>query len=308
MFNFLSTIKENISSSLGIANKTAYNQNAMGFYLSDPKYWVNLNFKFVVADVGDAINGGNPFFKDIVDLAHKRGKPLVARYKLDHDAYTICPFGREDLLPVPAKDEMLQTLIQTLRHKTYQALVIDINDPLGHDGKPVAPTWISWGAKMFMKRVKAWLAINKPNVKLMIGVSDELVKEYASNTDLSEWIKEFDTFVPQSVSTKLLVESFPPGTEKPRYYGKTWKFWKYSNNFGLVLFNGNDAALKTYLGFGGVAKPEEPEVPVDSSKYVSKAEFDVLKAEFNGLKTAYWNHTHPLVKTGEDSIVVGKPK
>jgi hypothetical protein len=304
LLNSISTIKENI---LSIANKTAYSSNAMGFFLSDPKKWTNRNFQFVVADMGNVKNGANPLFKDIVDLAYTRGKPLMAFYKLDNAAYVDCPFGREDLLPSLAKDAMFQTLIQTLRFKTYQALVIDITDPLGHDGKPVDPAWISWTGKMFMKRVKAWLSINKPHVKLMLGISDELVKKYAPNTDLSEWIKEFDTFVPQVVPTKDLVNSFPPETEKPRYYGKTWKAWKYSNDSGLVLFNGNETALKNYLGFGAVVVPEEPETEPETG-YVSKVEFDALKSEFKTLKTAYWNHTHPLVKTGDDKVVVGKPK
>jgi hypothetical protein len=306
LLNSISTIKNNI---LSIVNKTAYSQNAIGLYLSDKSTWTNPAFDFIVGDVGDVLKGANPQFKYIVENAYKKNLPLIAVYKVDLDAYTNCPFNREDLLPSLIKDEMYQTLIKELRFKTFAALVININDPLGHDGKPVDPNWIDYTTRMFIKRVQAWLKIYKPNAKLLIGVSDTLIKENAPA--IARWISDFDVLIPQHVKTSDLVNSFPPDKEKPRYYGKTWKFWKYSDSSNLVLFNGNETALRSYLGLGVVEKPEEPEDPKPEpvTEYVSKVEFDALKSEFNALKTAYWAHTHPIVRgSKEDSFVVGKPK
>jgi hypothetical protein len=277
LLNSISTIKNNI---LSIVNKTAYSQNAIGLYLSDKSTWINSEFDFIVGYVGDVLKGANPKFKDIVDNAHKKNLPLIAFYKVDLAAYVNCPFGREDLLPPLAKDEMYQTLIKELRFKTFAALVLDINNPLDHYDKPVDPNWIDYTTRMFIKRVQAWLKIYKPKAKLLVGVSDTLIKENAPA--IAEWISNFDVLIPQNVLTKDLVNSFPPDKEKPRYYGKTWKFWKYSESSNLVLFNGSVDALRSYLGLGG-SVPVDPE-PEPVVEYVSKKEFDALKAEVTALK------------------------
>jgi hypothetical protein len=277
LLNSISTIKQNI---LSVVAKTAYSQNAIGLYLSDKSTWVNSEFDFIVGDVGDVLKGANPQFKYIVDNAYKKNLPLVAIYKVDLAAYVDCPFGREDLLPPLAKDKMYQTLIQELRFKTFAALVLDINHPFDHEGKPVDPNWIDYTTRMFIKRVQAWLAIYKPKAKLLVGVSDTLIKENAPA--IARWIGDFDVLIPQHVKTSDLVNSFPPDKEKPRYYGKTWKFWKYSESSNLVLFNGNVDALRNYLGLG-VSMPVDPE-PEPVTEYVSKKEFDALKKDFTALK------------------------
>jgi hypothetical protein len=283
MFNLLNSISTIKNSVLSIVNKTAYNQNAIGLYLSDKSTWINSEFDFIVGYVGDVLKGANPQFKTIVDNAYKKNLPLVAVYKVDLAAYVNCPFGREDLLPPLAKDEMYQTLIKELRFKTFAALVLDINNPLDHEDKFVDPNWIDYTTRMFVKRVQAWLAVYKPKAKLLIGVSDTLIKENAPA--IAEWIGDFDVLIPQHVKTADLVNSFPPDKEKPRYYGKTWKFWKYSETSNLVLFNGDVEALRSYLGLGSsVPVDPEPEDPKPVMEYVSKKDFDALKKDFTALK------------------------
>jgi hypothetical protein len=222
-----------------------YTKNALGRFVLDSNFSTS-GISFVVGLCAN-LNGINPEFKSIVERTHLAKLPLLAFYPYDANYYTQFFMDREDLLP-PLKDDIqFQNLINSLKFKTYQAVVIDISSPFDPNGKPVDPQWIFWGSQMFVKRVKKWLDVNKPTANLFISTNDEIVKKYSPN--MPEWIVDYDTFVNQM---DKISGSYP--TTKPRYYGQTWMFWKYWTN--LVLFNGSRSELNDFLDYKGDAESE----------------------------------------------------
>jgi hypothetical protein len=238
-----------------------YSKNAIGLSTKNAK-WTNTAFNFYVGEIGSLYDGANEVFQNIVEKAYAEKDPLIASFNFSPSYYMGYPM-KEELLPKPEKDEMLQMLIKALKFKTYHALVIKIEDHLDPNNDKAGDGWISWGAEVFVGRVSKWLELNKPNVKLLIGYSDEFVKKY-SPVAMPVWIKNYDTYV---IQNSPLVGSYPHGDEKPRHYAGTWKFWEYCNKPGLVLFNGDNAAMRKYLGYGVATPPitdpnDETEDPV----------------------------------------------
>jgi GH25 family lysozyme M1 (1,4-beta-N-acetylmuramidase) len=229
--------------------KFMYSDNDMGLYLEDKATWVNPNFKFIVAKAGD-ISGTNPVFKTIVENAVAKKTPLIALFPFNAHYYTEFVFNDESRLPKPEVDKMFQAFVESLKFKTYNAVVIEVKDVM-FNGKPESPNWIDWGLQMFMKRVKNWLSVNKPTAKLMISINDETVKTYCPN--LAMWLKDFDVYVDQPGVINRST-SYPIETSKPRHYGTTWKCWKFYDATPLVLFNGKVAS---YLN-GTFEPPVEP--------------------------------------------------
>jgi hypothetical protein len=249
-----------------------YTKNALGRFVLDSNFSTS-GISFVVGLCAN-FNGINPEFKAIVEKTHNSKLPLLAFYPYDANYYTQFFMDREDLLP-PLKDDIqFQNLTNSLKFKTYSAVVIDISSPFDPKGVPVDPQWITWGSQMFVKRISKWLSVNKPTANLLISTNDEVIKKYSPN--MPEWITDYDTFVNQR---DIISGSYP--TTKPRYYSQTWQLWKYWTN--LVLFNGNREQLNDYLDYNnGVALPDT--LPDNSGNEEVKIKLENIILQLQELK------------------------
>jgi hypothetical protein len=249
-----------------------YTKNALGRFVLDSNFSTS-GISFVVGLCAN-LNGINPEFKGIVERTHNSKLPLLAFYPYEANYYTQFFMDREDLLP-PLKDDIqFQNLTNSLKYKTYSAVVIDISSPFDPNGKPVDPQWITWGSQMFVKRVSKWLAINKPTAKLLLSTNDEVIKKYSPN--MPEWITDYDTFVNQR---DVISGSYP--TTKPRYYSQTWQLWKYWTN--LVLFNGDKSWLNLYLNYNNSGEVVGPDIPPKDNEEV-KIKLDNIILQLQELK------------------------
>jgi hypothetical protein len=245
-----------------------YTKNALGRFVLDSNFSTG-GISFITALCAN-INGINPKFKDIVDKTHAAKLPLLAFYPYDASYYTQYVMDREDLLPPLTKDIQFLNLTNSLKYKTYSTVVIDISSPFDPNGKPVDPQWITWGSKMFTKRVKEWLVKNKSTAKLLLSTNDKVIQEYSPT--MPTWIVEYDNFVNQK---DIISGSYP--TTKPRFYGETWKFWKYWTN--LVLFNGDRKALNSYLSYNGISDPVDPTIPSNNEEVKIKIDNIILQLQ-----------------------------
>jgi hypothetical protein len=302
-----------------------YSGNALGVYLKN-KADRDLNgFDFVVAQGGNWY-GVNPIIRTITDKAKSANLPVIIEFDYDPGYYTQYVLNREDLLPPLKDDEMYQAFLNatsTTVVGNYHAISIRVNNQLDQYGKEVDPDWISWGAKMFIKRVESWRNKYKPNMWIILNTSGDYIKNFA--IDMSIWVHNFEPYVIQKAA--LGSDSYPLATEKPRYYTPTWKFWEYygfgveqnsAKTFGLVVFNGNKDAFRTYMELDVQPEPEpepdpEPEPnpdPIDLSNYVKKEELAALQAQVDHLATIldgfmdeYEDHTH----NANVNVTVTKP-
>jgi hypothetical protein len=245
-----------------------YTKNALGRFVLDSNFNTT-GISFITALCAN-INGINPEFQKIVEKTHKAKLPLLAYYPFDFNYYTQFVFNDESRLPTWEKDIQFQNLINSLKYKTFSAVVIDMSNPFDGNGEPVDPNWIRWGGEMFMKRVKRFFELNKPKTKILLSTNDEIIKKYSP--EMPKWIVNYDSFVNQ---IDKISGSYP--TTKPRYYTQYWHFWKYYSN--LVLFNGDRFSLNMELGYNSGES-----IPVEEDKEEVKIKLENIILQLQELK------------------------
>jgi lysozyme len=248
-------------------DKNMYRDHAIGVYLKENPNWTQTAFRFVVGQSGNWY-GVNPNFKTISDNALAKKLPLITEFEYDCGCYTQYVMNREDLLPPLLTDEMYQAFLNATAVGKYVAIAIRIHNPLDQYGKIVDPKWISWGARMFLKRVSQWRDKYKPGMKIIVATSGDFIKNYA--IDMSLWVNNYEPYVIQKAA---IANSIPISTEVPRYYTSTCKFWEYYQNTskqGLVLFSGNVEKMNEYLHTNVPIPEPEPEEPESENENMLK--------------------------------------
>lgn len=227
-----------------------YKSKAM-LLLTDNAKWSNTAFAGYVGYVGKNLETEQPN-QDLAPIERKargEGKPFGVLYDFDMRYYTGNQTPRDPALWPPYNlDYPLKGFCEAIRARDIDFVVIRVMDPNDHTGKPGDAGWISYAAQTYVNNVFNFLKQNKPGVKLIVASSDAFMTQYAPA--MKNWIGNWQNWIDQIVPAHD--ESYPRTTDKPWYLGaaETWHFWRYLNGpaMGLVLFNGDEAALREWSG------------------------------------------------------------
>jgi GH25 family lysozyme M1 (1,4-beta-N-acetylmuramidase) len=268
-----------------------YKDKAIGLYTSAAG-WTNPEWDFIVGYAGGnwVPKGGNvlelepnPNLKAIEEQAHKEIKPFIALWDFEVSDYSLRQFdATEAAWPPESNDYPLQSLINALKNRQVDGLIIRVHNRTNRLGKQEDMAYVAFAAKKFIQRANKWLYTTKGTDKwTFVLTGDDFLRIDGKQENFYTWLKDWNVGIEQPAVLPLDSGAWPQATDKIRAVppSKGWRFWFHFNTtkLDMMLYNGTSEDMRLFLGFD--KKPQEPEPPkppvVDS---ISRAEFEAYKA------------------------------
>jgi hypothetical protein len=264
-----------------------WNTNAIGL-VTKTAGWANPAFDFIVGYAGGdwtrktdgtIVYEPNVNLKSIELQARAEKKPFLALWDFDVEYYSTAQYMPDDThWPPLDNDYPYKALVAALANRDIDGLVIRIMNRSNLAGKPELMSYVAYAAKQFVTRVNKWLYTTKGlRQQTIVLTTDAFLRQDKNGAEENfySWMKLDFPGIAVEQAAAGLVNSYPGDAEKPGAIGNTsWKFWYYlwspktepklaSRGNGLMLYNGDAAALRGYLGLGAVTPPVPVDPPVE---------------------------------------------
>jgi hypothetical protein len=247
--------------------------------------WKNPAFDFIIGYAGGNWTGTgndiklepNEALAPIERQARAEGKPFLALWDFEVDYYSEAQFMADDKhWPPLDNDYPYKACIAALESRDIDGLIVRVMNRKNLALKNEMMTYVAYAANKFITRVNEWLYSTKGlTEQTMILTADPFLRQ--DKDGAQEYFYAFmkPDFPIIAVEQKALglVEAYPGDAERPAAIGNTsWKFWYYwfiseplmaNRSDGLMLFNGDAAALRGFLGLPLDTPPVDPGTPDD---------------------------------------------
>jgi GH25 family lysozyme M1 (1,4-beta-N-acetylmuramidase) len=255
-----------------------YKDKAIGLYTSAAG-WTNPEWDFIVGYAGGnwVPKGGNvlelepnPNLKAIEEQAHKEIKPFIALWDFEVSDYSLRQFdATEAAWPPESNDYPLQSLINALKNRQVDGLIIRVHNRTNRLGKLEDMAYVAFAAKKFIQRANKWLYTTKGTDKwTFVLTDDDFLRIDGKQESFYTWLKDWNVGIEQPAVLPLDSGAWPQPTDKIRAIPPSLgcKFWYHydTKNLDIMMFNGTEKDLCGFLGYkdDGVIPPPPPVVPI----------------------------------------------
>jgi hypothetical protein len=250
----------------------AWKDNAIGLFTRKAG-WTNPDFDFIIAYAGGEwskrLDGAmelapNPQLKPIEEQAHKEGKPVIALWDFEVSHYALNQIdANETRWPDEAHDYPLQALIEALRYRNIDGLIIRVMNGKNRLGGSESPMYVAFAAGKFIERANKWLYSHKGlHQQTVVLTNDDFLRTNGQQEYFYRWLKNWQIGIEQQAILPLAAGAWPQDSDAIRAIPPSlgWKFWYHYNAAALdmMIFNGPDAACRDFLGYKGGTDTSNP--------------------------------------------------
>lgn len=255
----------------------AWKDNAIGLFTRTAG-WTNPDFDFIVAYAGGEwskrLDGAmelapNPQLRPIEEQVHKEGKPVIGLCDFEVSHYALNQIeGNDAKWPDEASDYPLQALIDALKNRNIDGLIIRVKNRKNRLGRDESMMYVAFAAGKFVERANEWLYSNKGlHQQTLVLTDDEFLRTGGQEEYFYRWLKNWYLGIEQQAFLPLAAGAWPQDSDRIRAIPPSlgWKFWYHYNTTALdmMIFNGSDAACRDFLGYkGGTGTTPPPPVVV----------------------------------------------
>lgn len=277
-----------------------WTKNAIGLYTKTAG-WTNTAFNFIVGYAGGNWTEKspgvyemepNPNLKPIELQARVKGKVFLALWEFDVDYYTRGQYmADEQHWPPESNDYPLQRMIDALKNRDFDGLIIRLMNRNNLDGNPELMSYVAFAAKKFIERANKWLYTTKGlNKWTFVLTNDTFLRLDGKQENFYSWLKDWWLGIEQEATRPLASGAWPQETDKIKAIPPSlgWKLWYHYNaaNLDMMIWNGTIEDMRDFLGVGDTTDPEPPVDPEPpTGDYVARAEFDELAAKVAAIET-----------------------